>query len=272
MIEPFGATYAEAYDTIYHDKDYTAECDLVERLFSQHTAGPVREILDLGCGTGQHAELLVDRGYEVVGVDRSPHMIAQANRRAAERRSPRSPVYHVGDLRTFRTDHRFDAVLMMFAVLGYQLEDNDVLSALSTARALLRNGGLLLFDCWYGPAVLHQQPTARAKTVECSDGRLVRTSTSQLDVPRCWITVRFHVERTAGLEERRAEETHCLRFFFGSDMETFLRATGFSLVRIGAMPDFDKDPDETTWNVLVLARADLPTDARNAGIPAPSGR
>ena len=266
MIEPFGATYAEAYDAIYQDKDYTAECDLVERLFA-HAAAPVRDVLDLGCGTGRHAELLVDRGYEVVGVDRSPHMIAQANRRAAQRRSSRSPVYHVGDVRTFRTDRRFDAALMMFAVLGYQLEDDDVHAALRTARVLLRDGGLLLFDCWYGPAVLHQQPTDRTKTVEGSDGRWVRTSTSQLDVQRRRITVRFHVQRTTGAEERRTEETHCLRFFFGSDIESFLHATGFSLVRIGAMPDFDTDPDETTWNVLVLARADQPTDTQDARIP-----
>ena len=270
MTEPFGATYAEAYDAIYQDKDYAAECDLVERLISRHRAGSVREVLDLGCGTGRHAELLVDRGYEVVGVDRSPHMIAQANRRAAERHSSRSPVYHVGDVRTFRTDHHFDAALMMFAVLGYQLEDDDVLSALRTARALLRDGGLLLFDCWYGPAVLHQQPTDRTKTVEGSDGRWVRTSMPQLDVRRRRITVRFHVQRTTGAEERRAEETHCLRFFFGSDIERFLRGTGFSLLRIGAMPDFDTDPDETTWNVLVLARADQRPDSREARIPVPS--
>jgi len=256
MTEPFGATYAEAYDTIYHDKDYGAECNLVERLFTREAATPVRDVLDLGCGTGRHAELLADRGFEVVGVDRSPHMIEQARARAAHGRDSRSPLYHVADLRTFRSDRRFDATLMMFAVLGYQLEDDDVLTALQTARVHLRNGGLLLFDCWYGPAVVHQRPSDRTKSVECSGGQLIRTSTSRHDLQQRRITVQFHVERTGDAGKQRVDETHCMRYFSAEDLDGFLNQTGFSLLRIGAMPDFDQDPDETTWNVLVLARAD----------------
>lgn len=37
-----------------------------------------RRLLDLGCGTGEHARFLADRGFEVVGVDRSQSMIATA--------------------------------------------------------------------------------------------------------------------------------------------------------------------------------------------------
>jgi predicted TPR repeat methyltransferase len=88
MSETFGIGYAEVYDAIYHDKDYATECDLVERVLSANAAAPMRRILDLGCGTGRHADLLAERGYEVVGVDRSPHMIEQARARAEKRRSP----------------------------------------------------------------------------------------------------------------------------------------------------------------------------------------
>src|SRR5207248_11417549 len=73
MIEGvFGPQYAEAYDTLYRDKDYSAECDAIEHVFRLYGIGPVRRVLDLGCGTGGHAVPLAERGYEVVGVDRSP--------------------------------------------------------------------------------------------------------------------------------------------------------------------------------------------------------
>jgi SAM-dependent methyltransferase len=261
MSETFGVGYAEVYDAIYHDKDYAAECDLVERVLSANTAAPVRRILDLGCGTGRHAELLADRGYEVVGVDRSPHMIEQARARAEKRRSPDSPDYHVADLRSFRMDRRFDAALMMFAVLSYQLDDEDVAAALRTARIHLRDGGLLLFDCWYGPAVLHQRPANRTKSAPAAGGRLIRTSASELDERRRRITVHFHVDRSAAGKEQQTEETHPMRYFFASEIEEFLHAEGFSLVRIGAVPDFDRNADETTWNVLVVALADRPLNA-----------
>ena len=35
----FGAEYAAAYDELYRDKDYAAECDLLERIFERAVAG-----------------------------------------------------------------------------------------------------------------------------------------------------------------------------------------------------------------------------------------
>ncbi len=51
------------------------------------------------------------------------------------------------------------------------------------------------------------------------------------------------------------EENHRVRYFFPREIESLLGPTGFSLVRLGAFPEFDKEPDETTWNVLGVARA-----------------
>ena len=63
MTESFGPEYADAYDALYADKDYDAECDLLERIF-RRVGRPVRTVLDLGCGTGAHAVRLAQRGYE----------------------------------------------------------------------------------------------------------------------------------------------------------------------------------------------------------------
>jgi len=35
----------------------------------------------------------------------------------------------------------------------------------------------------------------------------------------------------------------------------FLECAGCTLVRLGAFPELHKEPDETTWNVLAVARA-----------------
>ncbi len=41
-------------------------------------SGPSKRLLDLGCGTGEHARFLVEQGFEVVGVDASASMIEKA--------------------------------------------------------------------------------------------------------------------------------------------------------------------------------------------------
>ena len=72
------------------------------------------------------------------------------------------PAFVTADIRELRLETTFDAVLMMFAVLGYQHTNAEVLGALATARAHLEVGGLLAFDVWYGPAVLRERPGHRA--------------------------------------------------------------------------------------------------------------
>src|SRR3954452_6016867 len=116
----FGAGYAAAYDALYQDKDYASECDMVERLVGTYGRGRARRILDLGCGTGGHAALLAERGYEVVGVDRAPDMLALARARGGTTR------YELGDVATVDLGETFDVALMMFAVLGYQIDNAEV--------------------------------------------------------------------------------------------------------------------------------------------------
>lgn len=48
-------------------------------LLLQVLAGaPARQVLDLGCGSGEHSRFLREQGFEPTGVDRSPAQLAQA--------------------------------------------------------------------------------------------------------------------------------------------------------------------------------------------------
>ena len=47
----------------------TERLDLNESLFSQNASRPVRDILELGCGTGRWLIALAKRGYRMTGVD-----------------------------------------------------------------------------------------------------------------------------------------------------------------------------------------------------------
>jgi SAM-dependent methyltransferase len=251
VSDVFGPGYAGAYDVLYDEKDYEAECDLVEQIFAEHAGAPVRTILDLGCGTGNHAVPLARRGYEVMGVDRSEAMLERARAKADGAVS-----FEPGDIRDVRLGREFDAVLVLFAVLGYQLSNDDVLATLETVRTHLRSGGLLVFDVWYGPAVLHERPSPRLRTIEREGGRLVRASDGNLDVRNHLCAVDFRISRFEG--GRLVAETieqHQMRYFFPLELELFLATAGFSLLRLGAFPDLDSEPDETTWNVLAVARA-----------------
>jgi SAM-dependent methyltransferase len=255
MMMPFGADYADAYDWLYGDKDYQAECDTVERIIERYGRVPTASILDLGCGTGGHAIQLARRGYRVTGIDRSEEMLRHARAKGGARSEGGHLEFLAGDIRDFDLEERFDAALMMFAVAGYLHEDRDLAAAFATAGRHLRPGGLLLFDFWYGPAVMHQRPGTRSKRVAAGDATIVRTSSSSLDPEGHLCAVDFHLQRLEG-ERQVAEsrELHTMRFFFSAELEILLRSAGFELLRLGAFPEFDTDPDETTWNAVCVGR------------------
>jgi hypothetical protein len=51
------------------------------------------------------------------------------------------------------------------------------------------------------------------------------------------------------------EQEHVVRYFFPLELDMFLESAGFKLLRLGAFPEFERDPDENSWNALAAARA-----------------
>lgn len=76
---------ASCYDQLTYDVRYPAWADYIEKHFRRQPL-PGRTVLDLACGTGSLTRELALRGYEMIGVDQSPEMLAEAaekNRGAA---------------------------------------------------------------------------------------------------------------------------------------------------------------------------------------------
>lgn len=248
----FGEGYARAYDTLYGDKDYGAECDAILR-FAPVAQGS--SFLDLGCGTGGHAWHLARRGYRVLGVDRSDQAVARARTKAPSADAAARATFHVGDVQSFRAGEQFDVAIMMFAVLGYQTSNAEVLAALGTARAHLAPGGMFLFDVWHGPAVLTQRPSERVKVVDHGGGRLIRAARGELDVLRnvCRVDYRLWDLTPQGVVE--TEEAHTMRYFFAPELALLLDSAGFELAALTAFPETERAANPDDWNILVAARA-----------------
>jgi SAM-dependent methyltransferase len=249
----FGESYAAAYDALYQAKDYDIECELLERVFSRRDP-PVRTVLDLGCGTGNHTVRLAQRGFDVTGVDASPDMLRLARKKVDQ--VDVEVRLHQADIRDFALDRQFDAALMMFAVLGYQLGNADVLHCLRAIRRHLRNAGLLVFDVWYGPAVLTQKPGERLRVIRDNGHTVLRTARSSLHTFEHQCAVDFSLwqaEGPAGMKE--TPEQHRMRYFFPQELALFLEITGFRMLSLTAFPEIERPPDEDTWNVLVVAEA-----------------
>lgn len=254
----FGVDYAQLYDLLYQDKDYDAEVALLERIFVRHALTGT-SVLDLGCGTGQHAIRLARRGFDVTGVDRSGEMLRIARVKAEQTLDELSPQpsFVEGDVTSVRlAGAPFDAALMMFAVLGYQVTNEAVRAALRTVRAHLRPGALFVCDVWYGPAVLSVRPSERTKVVDAPGGQVIRSVRTSLDSFAHRADVDYRVWRLLNKQVvSEMHETHAMRFFFPQELALLFDAEGLELLELRAFGASDDQPTENTWNVLAVGRA-----------------
>lgn len=116
--------------------EYADFCRHIARLIRLHARRPVRTLLDIGCGGGKNV-LNLKGAFLVTGLDISPDMLAQA-----ERLNPECEFIQ-GDMRSFRLDRSFDAVLMDDAV-SYMNSRSDLSAAFRTAYAHLNPGGVMI--------------------------------------------------------------------------------------------------------------------------------
>ena len=252
-MKVFGKEYALAYDHLYQNKDYTKECDFIEAVFQEYSV-KVKTILDLGCGTGGHALILARRGYQVVGVDRSKDMLEIAKMKAEEARL--STEFTSGDVTNIELQSSFDAVIGMFAVMSYQTSNLAFARACRTANKHLRQGGIFIFDCWYGPAVLAERPTVRIKEVKLNDSeRIIRLTEPILNTLTHTVETHFTLLRIKdGHFINETRESHLMRFLFPQEVKYFLEVAGFDEVKCCPFLRLEESLSEHDWNMAVIAK------------------
>jgi SAM-dependent methyltransferase len=253
MSDPFGL-YSRYYDLLYGDKDYAGETEYIRSLIARFS-DDANQILELGCGTGKHACLLAQAGFDVTGVERSNEMLSSAKARAADpdQTSPGHVRIVPADARSVRIDRRFDCVLSLFHVVSYQTSNEDVAAMFETAAAHLDPGGVFLFDVWYGPAVLSLSPSVRVKRMENASTEVLRIAEPSVDFQRNVVDVDYTViitDKTQGRVDKFIE-THRMRYFFIPELALFARSAGFEILHSQQWMD-SHTPSSSTWGVAFI--------------------
>jgi cyclopropane fatty-acyl-phospholipid synthase-like methyltransferase len=102
-------------------------------------------VLDVGCGTGEHALMAAERGLPALGVDSAPAAIAIAERKAGERGlDARFLVWNAVDLESL--GEQFDTVLD--SGLFHVFDDDDRARYVDSLRAATAPGGRYHMLCF----------------------------------------------------------------------------------------------------------------------------
>jgi len=220
--ELFSEDFARA-STKLTDTQIRREVSFIEESLGVARGGT---LLDLGCGSGQHAVELASRGYAVVGYDLSLHQLSLAADVAQERNQKLNLMQ--GDLREMSFVDVFDGIVCWNSTFGYFEEEKNVEVARRIFQAL-KPGGTFLIDVLNRDFATVDQPSSAwfdGDSCVCMDEMSVD-----------FITSRLRVKRSLILDDGRTRECqYSIRLYSLHELGKLLHDVGFRVAEASGHP------------------------------------
>lgn len=135
--------FARVYDMFQDNVDYQTWGQwLKQQLEAQGITNGL--VLDLGCGTGTMTEILAEAGYDMIGVDNSGEMLAEAMEKRVE--SGHDILYLLQDMQEFELYGTVRAVVSVCDSLNYITEEEELEHVFALVNNYLDPQGIFLFD------------------------------------------------------------------------------------------------------------------------------
>lgn len=217
---------ADSYDQLTADVPYGQWADYLERHFRRCSI-PGRTVLDLACGTGSMTAELTRRGYEMIGVDQSPDMLAVAAEKCRDLPGE-PPIFLNQAMDKLDLYGTIDACICCLDSVNYVTRPAALCRAFARVHLFLMPSGLFIFDV--------KTPEA----LEAADGQVFLDETE--DTYCIWRGEYASKRRvlTYGMDIfrrqedgswQRGQEIHQEFAYTLEELEEFLRQAGFVQVR-----------------------------------------
>lgn len=135
---------AASYDCLTEDVAYERRAAFLQKLMKKSRI-PVHTVLDLACGTGTMTCLLAEAGYEMIGVDMSEDMLAEAaGKQVSEGKIP--PIYLCQSMDRLDLYGTVEAAVCCLDSLNYLTDVRTLRRTLQRLHLFVAPGGVFIFD------------------------------------------------------------------------------------------------------------------------------
>lgn len=213
---------------LFHKDRMRSTSEQVEGIIDMLELEKGDKILDLCCGVGRHSLELARRGYDVTGVDLTQSYIQEAESKAEKEGLDVEFVEE--DMRDFKREDTYDAVINFFSSFGYFKEEEDNLKVIKNVHSSLKNGKKFLIDVM-GKKVMAREYTEKTEG-ELDDGYFIE----ERDIKGDWDLLENRWTLIKDDEVRK--ETFYIKIYSAQELRKMLEKGGFA--RIDLYGDLEK--------------------------------
>ena len=223
---------AKSYDRLTSDVDYQATVDFYDQILAREGLTP-RTAVDLACGTGSVALLLVQKGLQVTAVDMSCDMLTAAQQKAAE--ANLYPQFVCQPLQELQLPRGVDLAVCALDSIDYILDPKDCREAFRRIYKALNPGGCFIFD-------VNTPEKLRAMDGQVfldEDDDVYCVWRGEFDEETNICSYGMDLFQRDGDVWLRSFEEHQEYAYSAQQLEEYLRSTGFTSIRVYGDRTFD---------------------------------
>ncbi len=253
--------FAAVYDTFMDNTPYEFWGERLDGLIRKYgVSRPERDaedvmesernlVVDLGCGTGTLTELMYQKGYDMIGVDRSESMLNAAMEK--KDKSGSEILYLQQDMRELDLYSTVGTVFSVCDSLNYILEEEELLTVFSLVENYLFPGGILIFD--FNTDYKYREVIGNATIAENrEDCSFIWENLYDIEEEINEYDLTLFVRETDG-RFRRFTETHLQRGYTPEQISSLVEKAGLKILEM-TDADTDKELRPESERVLVVAQ------------------
>lgn len=209
--------FAKLYDNLTKDINYEIWCNYLLSIKSNP-----KKILDLGCGTGSVAKILLDRGFDLTCLDISEDMLIQASTKLQEYGRVN---FIKADMVDFISSDKYDLIFSFCDGINYILDEESLVTFFNNMYKNLEKNGILIFEISSEYKLINI--LGNNIFINEEDG-IYYTWENFLDLDKRIVEfyLNFFVEEKSGLYQR-FDEYHIQKIYAVSDIIRLLQQSEF---------------------------------------------
>ena len=236
---------AKYYDFLTQNVDYDAGSDFISGIFKDNN---VKTVIDLACGTGVMSEKLINKGFDVIGIDASVEMLSFAQNRLFKYSKDLSLIN--AKMQDFSLEIKADGCICCLDSINHLTDENDVLKTFINIYNSLNDNGVFIFDV--NSVYKHRTFLNNQTYVFDEEDFFLSWDNELVDNDKVRIMLDFFVYN--GVNYDRFSEEFCERAYSEETLKNMLYGAGFKNINVYGGFDFSEPENDSERLYFVCKR------------------